>query len=360
MPSKPRSKTASHDKSSQKPDGPGETRPPQDPIISIPPTSAGEHGPHRGSGKGGRSSLFRPRAVDQHLEQGHGSNGRATGTLHVVATPIGNLADISLRALEVLRAVDWIAAEDTRHTRKLLSHYDIHRPLVSYHMHNARQREEDLLERLDMGQSGALVSDAGTPGISDPGALLIQAALDRGIPLEVLPGPAAFLMALVASGLPTYPFAFVGFPPARGTRRKQFFQLHGSLPMTVVLYEAPHRLQSTLTDVLHAWGDRRVAVARELTKLYEEIFRGSISQALEHFSGGARGEVTVVVAPLETSDVRVAAEQDTGFDWRCELVELLGQPEQTVKTASEQVAGRHHLSRRLVYQQALRIRSSHR
>ena len=288
------------------------------------------------------------------------STGQEPGTLYVVATPIGNLADISLRALEVLRTVDWIAAEDTRHTRKLLSHYDIHRPLVSYHSHNARQREGELLERLVAGHSGALVSDAGMPGISDPGALLLKAALDHGLPLEVLPGPSAFLMALVASGLPPYPFAFVGFPPARGKRRKEFFGLHGSLPMTVVLYESPQRLLATLEEIRNTWGDRRIAVARELTKFHEEIFRGSVSQALEHFSGGVRGEVTVVVAAVESLSTAVNADQGSDLDWQCELMELLQQPRQTVRTASGQVADRHRLPRRMVYQEALKIKAGHR
>jgi 16S rRNA (cytidine1402-2'-O)-methyltransferase len=317
-------------------------------------------GLRRRAGKGGRSSSTRGQAVGQHATRSDVSSGQAVGTLYVVATPIGNLADISLRALEVLRVVDWIAAEDTRHTRKLLTHYNIHRPLLSYHTHNARQREGELLERLETGQSGALVSDAGTPGISDPGALLLKAALDRGVPLEVLPGPSAFLVALVASGLPPYPFAFVGFPPARGARRRHFFSLHGSLPMTVVLYESPHRLLATLEEMLNVWGDRRIAVARELTKLHEEIFRGSVSQALEHFSERVRGEVTVVVAPVASSDTAVGPDKDTGLDWRRELVELLEQPRQTVKAASEQVAGRHDLPRRLVYQEALKIRAGHR
>lgn len=360
MPLKPRSKTVPHGRSHQRPDKPSGIRPPQDSADPEYLIRAVENETRCGSGKGSRSSSPRRQAVEQHSSRRDASSGQAAGTLYVVATPIGNLADISLRALEVLRIVDWIAAEDTRHTRKLLTHYDIHRPLVSYHTHNARQRERELLERLETGQSGALVSDAGTPGISDPGALLLQAALDRGVPLEVLPGPSAFLMALVASGLPPYPFAFVGFPPARGTRRRHFFSLHGSLPMTVVLYESPRRLLATLEEMLDVWGDRRIAVARELTKLHEEIFRGSVSQALEHFSGGLRGEVTVVVAPGEPSRTIVGPDKNAGSDWRRELVELLEQPRQTVKAASEQVAGRHQLPRRLVYQEALKIRAGHR
>jgi 16S rRNA (cytidine1402-2'-O)-methyltransferase len=278
----------------------------------------------------------------------------STGTLFLVPTPIGNLSDVTLRALEVLRTVDWIAAEDTRHTRKLLSHYQIHTKLISYHEHNARERETELLAKLDNGQSIALVSDAGTPGISDPGALLVAAAIAHGLRVEALPGPTAFLTALVASGLPPYPFAFLGFPPNRSSGRKRFFALHENLSMTLVFYESPQRLPATLKDMLEAWGDRSVVVARELTKLHEEIFRGSVSEALEYFGQGTKGEVTVVVSPVEPSP----ADPSESSHWREELVALMAQPEQTVKTASELVARRHRLPRRLVYQMALQTKTS--
>lgn len=277
-----------------------------------------------------------------------------TGTLFLVPTPIGNLADITLRALDVLRTVHWIAAEDTRHTRKLLTRYDIHKPLLSYHEHNARGREAELLDKIRTGQSVALVSDAGTPGVSDPGMLLVAAAVAHGLPVEVLPGPAAFLTALVASALPPYPFAFLGFPPNRTSGRKRFFARHGNLAMTLVFYESPQRLLATLREMLAAWGDRTIAVARELTKLHEEIFRGTVSQALEHFNRGVRGEVTVVVGPEEASSGDGAEE----CDWHEELAALLEQPQQTVKTASELIAHRYQLARRLVYQEALRLKTS--
>jgi 16S rRNA (cytidine1402-2'-O)-methyltransferase len=278
----------------------------------------------------------------------------STGTLYLVPTPIGNLSDVTLRALEVLRVVDWIAAEDTRHTRKLLSHYQIHTRLISYHEHNAREREPELLAKSGSGQSVALVSDAGTPGISDPGVLLVAAVLAHGLKLETLPGPAAFLTALVASGLPPHPFAFLGFPPSRSSGRKRFFTLHGSLSMTVVFYESPQRLLATLKDMLETWGNRTIAVARELTKLHEEIFRGNVSAALEYFGQGLRGEVTVVVGPGEPSP----ADPSESSNWREELVALLEQPELTVKTASELIAHRYRLPRRLVYQMALQTKTS--
>lgn len=302
----------------------------------------------------------RPRKIPAEPQRQPVSTSAAPGTLFIVATPIGNLADITLRALEVLRTVDWIAAEDTRHTRKLLSYYDIHKPLVSYHTHNARQREPELLSRLATGLSGALVSDAGTPGISDPGALLLTAVLARELPVEVLPGPAAFLTALVASGLPAHPFAFVGFPPSRGMGRKRFFALHAGLPMTLVLYESPQRLLKTLGDILTTWGDRRIAVARELTKFHEEVFRGMVSGALEHFGRGVRGEVTVVVAPVEAAAKDLGQESDAEADWRRDLAALLEQPAQTVKTAAQYMADHYQLPRRLVYQEALLIRAGHR
>jgi 16S rRNA (cytidine1402-2'-O)-methyltransferase len=276
------------------------------------------------------------------------------GTLYLVATPIGNLADITLRALDLLRTVDVIAAEDTRHTRKLLSHYQIHKPLVSYHSHNARQRGPELLHKLREGTRVALVTDAGTPGISDPGALLVSQVLEAGLSVIVLPGPAAFLMAVVASGLSTQPFVFLGFPPARAAGRKRFFADYGALAMTLVLYEAPQRLLRTLEEMLGVWGNRRIVVARELTKIHEEFFRGTIARAIEHFRPGVRGELTLVVAGAEEPPAR----QDEERDWRLELEDLLRQPGITVRMAADGIAKRFRLSKRLVYQEALRIKKS--
>ncbi|MGO9688909.1 MAG: 16S rRNA (cytidine(1402)-2'-O)-methyltransferase, partial [Syntrophobacteraceae bacterium] len=191
--------------------------------------------------------------------------------LYIVSTPIGNLADITLRALDTLRKVDLIAAEDTRHTRKLLSYYDIHVRLVSYHEHNARLRGGELLDKIASGQSVALVTDAGTPGVSDPGQFLIEAALQRGMEPVAIPGPTALISALVVSGLSTQPFVFLGFPPAKGAERRRFFEKNSRLAMTLILYESPRRLTKTLKDMLLSWGERRVAVARELTKIHEQI-----------------------------------------------------------------------------------------
>jgi 16S rRNA (cytidine1402-2'-O)-methyltransferase len=273
------------------------------------------------------------------------------GKLYIVATPIGNLADITLRALETLRSVDLIAAEDTRHTRKLLSYYDIHKPLISYHEHNALERGGKLLEKIAGGSNIAVVTDAGTPGISDPGMLLIEAALRRGIEPVIIPGAAALVLALVGSGLPAHPFAFLGFPPARGSERRRFFTEHAGLPMTLILYESPRRLSKTFGDILEAWGDRRVSVARELTKIHEEFFRGLVSEALAHFGGEVRGEVTLVV---EGAGERSRRKPEPA-NWEDELRSLLEQGLSS-KEAASAVSCRFALSRRVVYQAALRIR----
>ena len=218
------------------------------------------------------------------------------GTLYVVATPIGNLEDISLRALRVLREVSLIAAEDTRRTRKLLTHHGIPGRLVSLREHNERARAPVLVRRLLDGGSIALVSDAGTPGLSDPGATLVRAAADAGVPVVPVPGASAVLAALVASGLPAEPVTFFGFPPARGAERRRAFEAMRDLPHTLVLFEAPHRLRETLDDLLAVLGDRRIAVARELTKVHEEVYRATLSEAVRNFSAHPpRGEFTLVI-----------------------------------------------------------------
>jgi 16S rRNA (cytidine1402-2'-O)-methyltransferase len=277
------------------------------------------------------------------------------GALYVVSTPIGNLSDISLRALETLRSVHLIAAEDTRHTRKLLSHYDIHKPLVSYHSHNLEQRGRELIEKLDAGESVALVTDAGTPGVSDPGALLIAGTIERGLPVIVIPGATALIVALVASGLPTHPFAFLGFAPARGPGRRKFFASHASLAMTLVLYESPRRLARTLDDILTSWGDRRIAVARELTKRHEEVFRGTVGGCREHFPAEVKGELTLVVGGASEATAAVEREER---DWRGELRLLLDTPGITVKDAVERIASASRVPRRTVYKEALRRKSN--
>jgi len=290
--------------------------------------------------------------LSMHSKRSNNAGERAgPGTLYVVATPIGNLSDISLRALETLRSVHLIAAEDTRHTRKLLSRHDIHKPLVSYHGHNLERSGRELMERIEAGESVALVTDAGTPGVSDPGALLIAGAVDRGLPLVVIPGATALIAALVASGLPTHPFAFLGFAPARGHGRTKFFASHAVLTMTLILYESPKRLARTLEDILTFWGDRRIAVARELTKRHEEVFRGLVSRCREHFPGEVKGELTLVVEGA--AEGIIAAEREER-DWRGELRLLLDTPGVTVKDAVERIAAARRVPRRTVYREALR------
>ena len=220
----------------------------------------------------------------------------AIGTLYLVATPIGNLEDITLRALRVLREVTLIAAEDTRHTRKLLNHYAIATATTAYHEHNKLARLPAMLDVL-AGGDVALVSDAGTPGINDPGFELVQAAIEAGFPVAPIPGPSAPIAALVASGLPTAQWVYLGFLPSRASERRRFLEAWRMLPATLVCFEAPHRLQAALRDMEAVLGNRRIAIARELTKLHEECVRGTIDDARRRFEEVApRGEFTIVVA----------------------------------------------------------------
>jgi 16S rRNA (cytidine1402-2'-O)-methyltransferase len=224
--------------------------------------------------------------------------GPVAGTLYVVGTPIGNLEDISLRALRVLKEVDRIAAEDTRVTRKLLSHYDIHTPLTSFHQHSHAQKAQNNVDRILAGENMALVSDAGMPSISDPGSELIELAISAGIRVIPIPGPNAALAGLVASGLPAARFAFEGFPPRTRTDRREFFCALEAEKRTIVLYESPGRLLATLEEIRSALGNRQVAICREMTKLFEEIFRGDIASAICHFKDKSpRGEFTIVIGP---------------------------------------------------------------
>ena len=235
-----------------------------------------------------------------------------SGTLYVVATPIGNLEDITLRALRTLKEVDLVACEDTRHTRRLLTHFAIGTPTISYHDHNARERAPQLVERLEAGESIALVSDAGTPAISDPGYRLISSAAERGVRVVPIPGPSAAVAALSASGLATDAFLFAGFlPPKSGARRTRLTELKDERA-TLVLYEAPHRVAETLADMREILGDRHAVVARELTKLHEELLRGRLSE-LESALGPERrrGEIVLLVAgaadePAVADDTPVA------------------------------------------------------
>jgi 16S rRNA (cytidine1402-2'-O)-methyltransferase len=218
------------------------------------------------------------------------------GTLFVVATPIGHLEDITLRALRVLREVTVIAAEDTRRTSRLLNHYAIGARLVSLHEHNERRRIPQILASLRAGASVALVSDAGTPGASDPGMLLVAAARDAGIRVTAVPGASAITAALSVTGVPADRFVFEGFPPVRSKERVQWFSSIPAHPHTVVFFEAPHRIRRTLVDLAQYLGERPIMLARELTKLHEEVLTGSPAQLLDRLSS-PRGEFTVVIPP---------------------------------------------------------------
>jgi len=234
------------------------------------------------------------------------------GTLFIVATPIGNLEDLAPRALRVLGEVDLIACEDTRHTRGLLNRFGIKAKMISYHEHNERERAEELCKFLEAGSNLAIVSDAGTPLISDPGFRIVYAAIKRGIQVIPIPGPAAFVAALIASGLPTDRFFFAGFLPARATARRAMLEELRAIPATLVFYEAPHRIAATLKDALNVLGDRPAAVARELTKIHEEIARGSLDELAQRFSAGvpARGEMVLLISGANETEYRAGAKSE--------------------------------------------------
>jgi 16S rRNA (cytidine1402-2'-O)-methyltransferase len=220
-----------------------------------------------------------------------------TGTLYLVATPIGNLGDITLRALEVLRAVDLVASEDTRKTGLLLKHFEIKKPQLAYHEHNERQAAERIVALLEQGKSVAVVTNAGTPGISDPGYSVVRRAIDAGATLTMAPGPAALVMALVLSGLPVHAFTFRGFPPRKPGPRRRFMELDAASPHTLIFYESPYRIEAFLRDALAVYGDREAALANDLTKLFERVERGRLSELLAFVEGEkARGEYIVVIA----------------------------------------------------------------
>jgi 16S rRNA (cytidine1402-2'-O)-methyltransferase len=235
--------------------------------------------------------------ADADAADAQAADARVAGTLYVVATPIGNLEDITRRALRVLSEVDTIACEDTRHTRTLLNHFKIKTKTVSYHEHNEHERTAELVSRLAEGANLALVSDAGTPAINDPGFRLVRAAIERGIQVVSVPGATAFVSALVASGLPTDEFYFAGFLPPRGHARRLRLAALRATPATLVFYEAPHRILDALTDAREILGEREAVVARELTKLHEEIARGRLTDLIARFSGehAARGEMVLLI-----------------------------------------------------------------
>lgn len=279
----------------------------------------------------------------------------AAGILFLVATPIGNLEDMSLRAVRVLRDADLVAAEDTRHTSKLLHHYDIRRPTTSLHEHNELEKVPALLDRLRAGSRIALVTDAGTPAVSDPGFRLVRAAIDAGIRVEAIPGPSAVLAALVSSGLPTDSFLFAGFPPPKSAARLAWFAGLAGERHTVVFFEAPHRIRATLADALAVLGDRQASIGRELTKLHEEVIRGPLS-SLPDRVGEPRGEFTVVVAG-KREDTGVPEEQVTDSQLLTEFGHLT-ESGAVRREAIGELARRHRLRSRDVFAAIDRARRS--
>jgi 16S rRNA (cytidine1402-2'-O)-methyltransferase len=264
-------------------------------------------------------------------------------TLYLVATPIGNLEDISTRGLRTLREVRLIAAEDTRHTAKLLQHYDIHTPCISYHEHNKLVRVEKVLDILREGDV-ALVSDAGTPALNDPGYELVRAVIAAGHEVSPIPGACAPITALVASGLPTDAFLYLGYLPRKNAERERLLKQVSGYPFTLIFLEAPHRLLQALEHLQSELGDRQIAVGRELTKLHEEIFRGSLSGALKHFTDiPPRGEFTLVVAGSTNQVERWTEER---LDSKLQTLLASGE---TASQAAARLAGSSGWSRREIY-----------
>jgi 16S rRNA (cytidine1402-2'-O)-methyltransferase len=269
-----------------------------------------------------------------------------SGTLFVVATPIGNLEDITLRALRVLREVNLIAAEDTRRTSRLLAHYSIATPTQSFHQHNIRERLPQLIRRLQEGQRIAVVTDAGSPGISDPGLEVVQDCISRGIRVEPVPGPSAPLAAAVASGFPLEPLTVLGFPPARAKNRVGWLSGARQIPHTFTFFEAPHRIRRTLSEMADAFGERPICVARELTKVHEQLVRGSSQDVLGQLTEW-RGEFTVVVGPQTEQGVgdSLTTDADLLSEFR-QLTEIRGLHR---RVALMQLAAKHRRSHRDLY-----------
>jgi 16S rRNA (cytidine1402-2'-O)-methyltransferase len=276
------------------------------------------------------------------------------GTLYVVGTPIGNLEDMTFRAVKILQSVDAIAAEDTRHTGKLLQHFQIKTPQVSYHEHNRNERLPELLNKLSEGKAIALVTDAGMPGISDPGYELVKACAEAGIEVVPIPGATAGITALSASGLPTHRFVFEGFLPASGQERQQRLESLQAESRTLIFYEAPHRVRETLQDLAQYLGENRsIVLARELTKLHEEFWRGSIGEAIVHYNQQEpKGEFTLIVAGAEV-EVPVLSEEAL----KAELQQIMAQGVSRSQ-ASRQLAQLTKLPRRQLYQLALSLPGS--
>ena len=257
------------------------------------------------------------------------------GILSVVATPIGNLNDLSPRAAAALAEADVIACEDTRVTRKLLTRVTTRAKLVAYHARNERARVPELVRRVAAGERVALVTDAGTPGVSDPGYRLVVACLEAGLRVEAVPGPSALLTALVLSGLPTARFVFEGFLPRTASQRRRRLRALAAEERTIVLFESPHRLEGSLADMRDALGDRRGAMARELTKMHEEVVRGSLSELYARAAEGVRGEVTIVIEGAAKSDGEAAGREDIASRLRALIEDGMAKKEAIARVAAD-------------------------
>jgi 16S rRNA (cytidine1402-2'-O)-methyltransferase len=283
---------------------------------------------------------------------------QGVGALYVVATPIGNLKDITFRAIEILNTVNTIAAEDTRHTRKLLSHFQIKAHLVSCHEHNESFRIPMLLQKLQSGESVALVSDAGTPSVSDPGYRLVAAAIAQGLSVIPIPGVSAAVTALCASGLPSDSFYFVGFLPASSSRRRAKLEGISKIRSTLVFYESPRRIAQTMSDILQTLGDRPAVIAREMTKIHEEFLRGSVAElnAKMRIVESMKGEITLLIGPPPDSDDDADHDQDDQLEARIESELKKGGAGASALARS--LSKIYKTPKNLIYQKILEIKSS--
>jgi len=276
---------------------------------------------------------------------------RKKGTLYVVATPIGNLEDITYRAVRILKEADLIACEDTRHTAKLLQHCGIDKPTVSYHEHNEAARAEELVAKLTAGLNVAQVSDAGMPGISDPGYRVIKLAIERGVPVVPIPGASAVVTALAASGLPTDSFQFLGFLPAKSGQRRTMLEALRNAAQTTVVYEAPHRIAETIKDIVELLGaERPVVLARELTKMHEEFIRGSAAEVLQRVQHELKGEMTLLIGK-GAGEARAAA-KDIGR----RLAEIMQEQKLDENAALKVVAKEQGISKSEAYRELQRVK----
>jgi 16S rRNA (cytidine1402-2'-O)-methyltransferase len=279
----------------------------------------------------------------------------ATGCLYVVATPIGHLEDITLRALRILKEVDLIAAEDTRHTRKLLAAHGIENPLISYHEHNEQQRTDELIRRLEQGTCIALVSDAGTPTVSDPGYRLVEAAAARRIPIVPIPGVSAAMAALSAAGLPTDSFTFAGFPPRKKARRLSQLRQLAVVPHTLIFYQSPRRLPAFLEELEEVLGDRPAVLAREITKIHEEFLRGPLSRILAQLEQRAevKGECTLLVAGAPPAELEPE-------DLDAAIAHALKRSADSLSVLARDLARQWNVPRKEIYARALEIKAGRR